>query len=203
MDAPAGSSNRQCQLMAGEASDPAATARAQAAGTASAGYPEHGAGMTVAKTSPGGPMTSPQPQAPGAARASTAPSDPAQASTGELIGQLTDQLSRLVRDEVRLAQAEVTQKAKRLGIGAGLFGGAGLVAVLGLGALVTAAVLGLATVLPGWLAGIVVAVVLFLIAGLLALLGKKDVQQAAPPLPTETIASVQADLETVKQGIAR
>jgi hypothetical protein len=148
-------------------------------------------------------MTSPQPQAPGAARASTAPPDPTQASTGELIGQLTDQLSRLVRDEVRLAQAEVTQKAKRLGIGAGLFGGAGLVAVLGLGALVTAAVLGLATVLPGWLAGIVVAVVLFLIAGLLALLGKKDVQQAAPPLPTETIASVQADLETVKQGIAR
>jgi Putative Actinobacterial Holin-X, holin superfamily III len=148
-------------------------------------------------------MTAPQPQAPGATRASTPPPDPAQASTGELIGQLTDQLSRLVRDEVRLAQAEVTQKAKRLGIGAGLFGGAGLVAVLGLGALVTAAVLGLATVLPGWLAGIVVAVVLFLIAGLLALLGKKDVQQAAPPLPTETIASVQADLETVKQGIAR
>ena len=84
-------------------------------------------------------MTSPQPQAPGAARASTAPPDPAQASTGELIGQLTDQLSGL-------------------GI-AGLFGGSGLVAVVGLGALVTAAVLGL--------------------------------------------ASVQADLETVKQRIAR
>ena len=89
-------------------------------------------------------MTSPQPLAPGAARASTAPPDPAQASTGELIGQLTDQLSRLVRDEVRLAQAEATQKAERLGVGAGLFGGAGLVAVLGLGALVTAAVPGLA-----------------------------------------------------------
>ena len=85
-------------------------------------------------------MTSPQPQAPGAARASTALPDPAQASTGEL----TDQLSRLVRDEVRLARGEVTQKGKRLGVGAGLFGGAGLVAVLGLGALVTAAVLGLA-----------------------------------------------------------
>lgn len=148
-------------------------------------------------------MTAPQTRAPGATRASTPPPDPAQASTGELIGQLTDQLSRLVREEVRLAQAEVTRKAKRLGVGAGLFGGAGLVAVLGLGALVTAAVLGLATVLPGWLAGLLVAVVLFLIAGVLALLGKKDVQQAAPPLPTETVASVQADIETVKQGIAR
>ncbi|HEV7212837.1 MAG TPA: phage holin family protein [Blastococcus sp.] len=150
-------------------------------------------------------MSSPMPQPPGdgATRAVAPPPDPASASTGELIGQLTDQLSRLVRDEVRLAQAEVTQKAKRLGIGAGLFGGAGIVALLGLGALVTAAILGLANVLPGWLAAIIVAVALFLIAGVLALLGKKDVQQATPPLPTDTIASVQADIETLKQGISR
>jgi len=152
-------------------------------------------------------MSAPTPQPPGngATRAAAplpAP-DPSSASTGELIGQLTDQLSRLVRDEVRLAQAEVTQKAKRLGIGAGLFGGAGIVALLGLGALVTAAILGLANVLPGWLAAILVAVVLFLVAGVLALLGRKDVQQATPPLPTDTIASVQADIETVKQGISR
>jgi hypothetical protein len=147
------------------------------------------------------PQTQPSPE--GATRAAAPPPDAAQASTGELIGQLTDQLSRLVRDEVRLAQAEVTQKAKRLGIGAGLFGGAGIVALLGVGALVTVAILGLANVMPGWLAGIAVAVVLFLVAGVLALLGKKDVQQATPPLPTDTIASVQADIETVKQGIAR
>jgi len=150
-------------------------------------------------------MSSPTPQPPGdgATRAVVPPPDPSSASTGELIGQLTDQLSRLVRDEVRLAQAEVTQKAKRLGIGAGLFGGAGIVALLGLGALVTAAILGLANVLPGWLAAIIVAVVLFLVAGVLGLLGRKDVQQATPPLPTDTIASVQADIETVKQGISR
>ncbi|MGZ4648588.1 MAG: phage holin family protein [Blastococcus sp.] len=150
-------------------------------------------------------MSAPTPPPPGdgATRAVAPAPDPSSASTGELIGRLTDQLSRLVRDEVRLAQAEVTQKAKRLGIGAGLFGGAGVVALLGLGALVTAAILGLANVLPGWLAGIVVAVVLFLVAGVLALLGKKDVQQATPPLPTDTIASVQADIETVKQGISR
>ncbi|MGY1807520.1 phage holin family protein [Blastococcus sp. SYSU D00669] len=144
-----------------------------------------------------------QPPATGATRAETPPPDPKNVSTGQLIGDLTDQISRLVRDEVRLAQAEVTQKAKRLGVGAGLFGGAGLVAILGLNALITAVILGLANVLPGWLAAIVVAVVLFAVAGVLALIGKKDVQSAAPPLPTDTIASVQQDIATVKQGIAR
>jgi hypothetical protein len=147
------------------------------------------------------PMT-PSPRA-GATRAATPPSDPAQASTTELIEQLTDQLTRLVRDEVRLAQAEVTQKAKRLGIGAGLFGGAGVVALLGLGALVTAAILGLAHVLPGWLAAIIVAVVLLAVAGVLALIGRKDVDKATPPLPTEAIAGVQADIATVKQAASR
>jgi hypothetical protein len=158
--------------------------------------------MEVIEHPDGGPMTSAQPSA-GATRAETAPPDPATASTGELVGQLSEQLTRLVRNEVRLAQAEVTQKAKRLGIGAGLFGGAGVVALLGLGALVTAAILGLANVLPGWLAAILVAVVLFAVAGLLALLGKKDVQRATPPLPTETIASVQTDIDTVKKAVAR
>ena len=144
-----------------------------------------------------------QPTPGGATRAATPPADPTTASTGELIGQLSDQLTRLVRDEVRLAQAEVTQKAKKLGVGIGLFGGAGVVALLGVGALVTAAILALALVLPGWLAGLIVAVALFLVAGVLALLGRKDVQQAAPPLPTDTLASVQADIDAVRQGISR
>ena len=139
----------------------------------------------------------------GASRAETPPPDPKDATTGELIGSLTEQITTLVRDEVRLAQAEVTQKAKRFGVGAGLFGGAGVVALLGVNALVTAVILALANVLPGWLAAIIVAVVLFLVAGVLALLGKRDVQKAAPPLPTETIASVQADVATVKDGIRR
>ena len=148
-------------------------------------------------------MTPPQP-ATGATRAETAPPDPTTATTtGELIGQLSDQVSRLVRSEVQLAQAEVTQKVKRIGIGAGLFGGAGVVAILGLGALVTAAILGLANVLPGWLAAVIVAVVLFAVAGVLALLGKRDVAKAAPPLPTETIASVQADIDAVKTAASR
>jgi hypothetical protein len=139
----------------------------------------------------------------GATRAETPPPDPKNASTGELIGTLTDQLTALVRDEVRLAQAEVTLKAKRLGVGAGLFGGAGVVALLGLNALITCVILALGNVLPGWLAAIIVAVVLFAVAGVLALLGRKDVRQAAPPLPTGTIAGVQADIATVTQGIRR
>jgi hypothetical protein len=88
-------------------------------------------------------------------------------------------------------------------VGAGLFGGAGLVAVLGLNALITAAILGLAAVLPGWLAAIIIAVVLLAVAAVLGLLGKKDVQRAAPPLPTETIESVKADVATVKERVQR
>ena len=139
----------------------------------------------------------------GATLAETPARDPKDASTGELISQLTEQLSTLVRDEARLAQAEVTQKAKKLGIGAGLFGGAGLMAFFGLAVLISAAVLGLAEVLPAWLAALIVAVVLFAVAGVLALVGKKDVAQASPPVPTQAIAGVQADIATVKQGLAR
>jgi hypothetical protein len=145
----------------------------------------------------------PSPSTDGATRVAVPPPDPSRASTGELIGQLGEQLSSLVRDEVRLAQAEVTQKAKRLGIGLGLFGGAGVVALLGVGALVTAAILGLADVLPGWLAAVLVAVVLFAVAGILALIGKRDVEKAEPPLPTDTIASVQADIDAVKKAVSR
>ena len=139
----------------------------------------------------------------GAARAQTPPPDPKKASTAQLLGDLSDQVTRLVRDEVRLAQAEVTTKAKRLGVGAGLFGGAGLVALLGLNALITAAILGLAAAIPGWLAAIIIAVVLLAVAGVLALLGRKDVRQAAPPLPTETLESVKADVATVKEHAGR
>ncbi|SNR34464.1 phage holin family protein [Blastococcus mobilis] len=149
-------------------------------------------------------MTAPthQPDPHGATRAQATP-DPANASTGELIGQLTEQLSRLVRDEARLAQAEVTQKAKKLGVGAGLFGGAGLFAFFGLAALITTMILALSLVLPHWLAALIVAAVLFAIAGVLALVGRKDVQQGSPPVPSEAISSVKTDIATVKESARR
>jgi uncharacterized protein YacL len=139
----------------------------------------------------------------GASRAPAPPPEPQDSSTGQLVGQLTEQISRLVRDEARLAQAEMTQKAKRLGVGAGLFGGAGLVAFLGLAALVATAILLLDLVLPAWAAALVVTVVLFAVAGVLALVGKKDVQNATPPVPTEAIASTKTDIATVKESARR
>jgi hypothetical protein len=143
-----------------------------------------------------------QPSTSGATRVAAPPSD-AEPSTGQLISDLTNQISRLVRDEARLAQSEVTQKAKRLGIGAGLFGGAGLFAFFGLAALITTAIAALALLLPVWLAALIVAVVLFAVAGVLALVGKKDVQKGTPPVPTQAIASTKTDIQTVKESARR
>jgi hypothetical protein len=143
------------------------------------------------------------PAASGASRATPPPPSTEESSTGQLISQLTEQVSRLVRDEARLAQAEMTQKAKRLGVGAGLFGGAGLVGFLGLCVLIATFVLLLDLVLPAWLAALVVAVVLFAVAGVLALVGRKDVQRGTPPVPSEAIASTKADIATVKESARR
>ncbi len=148
-------------------------------------------------------MTAPERPGDGGATRAAVTADPTDASTGQLIGRLTEQISTLVRSEARLAQVEVTQKAKRLGVGAGLFGGAGLFAFFGLATLITTAILALALVLPAWLAALIVTVLLFAVAGVLALVGKKDVEKASPPLPTEAMAGVQADIATVKQGISR
>jgi uncharacterized membrane protein YqjE len=143
-----------------------------------------------------------QPSAGGATRA-IAPPPASEPSTGQLVSDLTTQISQLVRDEARLAQVEVTQKAKRLGIGAGFFGGAGLFAFFGLAALITTAILLLDLVLPAWLAALIVTVVLFAVAGVLALVGKKDVQKGSPPVPTEAIASTKTDIQTVKESARR
>jgi uncharacterized membrane protein YqjE len=143
------------------------------------------------------------PIADGATSASALSDPPAAPSTGQLISDLTSQISQLVRDEARLAQVEMTQKAKRLGIGAGLFGGAGLFAFFGLAALITTGILALDLVLPAWLAALIVTVLLFAVAGVLALIGKKDVQKGSPPVPTEAIESTKTDVQTVKESARR
>jgi hypothetical protein len=120
------------------------------------------------------------------------------ASISELIQQLSEQTSRLARQEVELAKAEMTIKGKRLGIGAGAFGGAGLVALLGLGALTAAAILLLATAISPWLAALIVAVVYLAVAGALALAGKSKVESATPPVPERAVASVKQDVEQTK-----
>lgn len=104
-----------------------------------------------------------------------------------------------MRDEIKLAQAELAQKGKRAGVGAGLFGGAGVFVVYALGCLVAAGVLGLHLVLPGWAAALVVAGVLLLLAVVVALVGKGQVAQAVPPVPQEAVASIKRDLAAVKR----
>ena len=129
--------------------------------------------------------------------ASPRTSDP---TTGELVSQLSEQTTRLVRDEVALAKVELTEKAKHVGVGAGLFSGAGVVALYGLGALVATAILGLAEAVPAWLAALIVTVVLFAVAGVVALLGKRHVDAGTPVTPTQTIDNVKQDLDTVKEA---
>ncbi len=124
-------------------------------------------------------------------------------SVGELVQQLSQQTATLVREEMRLAQAELQQKGKRAGIGAGMFGGAGVVALYGVGALVAMAILLLATALEAWIAAAIVGVVLLLVAGVLALTGKKQVEQATPPKPEQAMDSVQRDVEHVKERARR
>lgn len=124
-------------------------------------------------------------------------------STGELVSRVSEQMSHLIRSELRLAQAEVAEKGKKAGLGVGLFGGSGALAFYGLGTLIAGAVLGLANAVAPWLAAVIVAVVLFAVAGVVALVGKKEITQAAPPLPTDAIAGVKADVQTVKESAKR
>ncbi|HET8960786.1 phage holin family protein [Nocardioides sp.] len=119
---------------------------------------------------------------------------------GALVHRLSEQIPELVRSELRLAQAELTEKGKRAGLGIGMFSAAGLLAFLGLSTLVATAILALALVLPGWAAALIVAVLLFAGAGVAAVVGKKEVDQATPPAPERTIANVREDVATVKGG---
>jgi uncharacterized membrane protein YqjE len=125
------------------------------------------------------------------------------ASFGQLAARLSEQISRLVHDEMALAQLEAKEKTKRLGLGIGLFGVSGLVAVLGVLCAVAAAVLGLATAIDGWLAALVVAAALFVIAGMLALTGRKDLRRGTPPVPTAAVASAKADLAALREAVQR
>jgi hypothetical protein len=121
--------------------------------------------------------------------------------TAELINQLSEQVTTLVRDELTLARIEMVEKGKRAGTGAGLLGGAGVIALYGVGALFVTAGAALALVMPAWLAALVVTVALFAVAGVAALIGKKQVQQAIPPEPEAAIASGRRDVEAVKSAI--
>ena len=117
---------------------------------------------------------------------------------GELVKQLAQETSTLVRQELQLAKAELTQQGKRAGVGAGELGGAGLVALYALGALTACFIAALAIVLPVWAAALIVAAVYGAVAGVLALIGRRQLQQNMPPKAPRTERTIQEDIEWVK-----
>jgi membrane protein len=124
-------------------------------------------------------------------------------SVGELVQQASQQLTDLVRQEIHLAQVELQDKARHAGLGAGLFSGAGLLAFYGVGTLIAAAVLLLALAIEPWLAALVVALVLLAAAGVLALVGKRQVEEALPPTPEQAGESVREDMRYLKERTSR
>jgi MFS family permease len=121
---------------------------------------------------------------------------------GELVKQLADQTSTLVSKEIDLAKAELSAKGKQAGKGAGLIGAAAVLGLLAAGALTAFLIMLLDGALANWLAALVVAVAFGAIAGVLALMGKKRVQAAAPPVPEQTVDSVKEDVEWAKTRAA-
>jgi MFS family permease len=117
---------------------------------------------------------------------------------GNLLKQLSQETTQLVRQEIDLAKAEMTEKGKRAGIGAGMFGAAGVVGLLALGALTAFFIMLLDGALANWLSALIVAVVYGAIAGVLALRGRDKVQEATPPVPEQTVETVKEDVQWAK-----
>jgi Putative Actinobacterial Holin-X, holin superfamily III len=127
----------------------------------------------------------------------------ANSSAGDLARQLSEQVSRLVRDEFRLAQLEMTSKGKRAGLGIGMLGGGSLLALYGIGCLLAAAILALALAVPAWLAALIVAAVVLAGSAAVALLGKGKLSRATPVVPEQAAQSVRADVEEIKERAHR
>jgi MFS family permease len=126
------------------------------------------------------------------------PAEPRERSIGELFKDLSSETSTLIRQEMALARAELTEKGKEAGKGAGLFGGAGVVGLLAAGALTAAIILLLDKAMVAWLAALIVAVVYGAVAAVLAMRGREEIKHAAPPVPEQTVDSVKEDVAWAK-----
>lgn len=124
-------------------------------------------------------------------------------STAALVKQLSEQVSTLMRDELKLARLEMTRKGKAAGTGVGMIGGAGVIALYGLACLVACAVIAIAGAVTAWLAALIVGIALLVAAGLAALLGRSRLQRATPPVPQEAAESVKADVDEIKERTRR
>jgi membrane protein len=124
-------------------------------------------------------------------------------STGELVQQLSEQVSVLVRDELKLAQLEMTRKGKQAGLGIGMMGGSALVALYGVGCLIACVVIALSGAVAAWLAALIVGAALLAAAGVAALMGKGRLQQATPPVPEQAVDGIKTDVEEIKERMRR
>ena len=124
-------------------------------------------------------------------------------SAGELVKMMSEQVSVLIRDELKLAQLEMASKGKQAALGAGMFGASGVVAVYGVGCLVACAIIAISGVMTAWLAALIVGVALLAVAGGAALLGRGRVRKAVPPVPVQAVADVKADVEEVRERAQR
>lgn len=129
--------------------------------------------------------------------------EPSDLTTGELVRRLSTQLSELVRGELLLARAELAAKGKKVGVGAGLAGASGVLALYAGGALVAAVIAAIALALPVWAAAAITGGALLLVAGVLGWMGKSQIQQATPMVPEQATDGVRRDVEAVKGGLHR
>ena len=133
----------------------------------------------------------------------TGPGGQQERSAGELVNELSELVPRLAREEIKLAQVEMARKGRQAGIGAGAFAGSGLIALYAVGCLLACAIIALSGVVAAWLAALIVGAALLAASGIAALVGKKRLSKATPPVPKEAIGSVQADVHEVKEKAQR
>jgi len=124
-----------------------------------------------------------------------------EASVGELLKRLSRETTLLVRQEIDLAKTELTEKGKQAGAGAGMFGAAGIVGLLALGAFTAFVILLLSAYMQPWLASLIVTIAYGAAAGILALTGKKKFQQASPLAPEQTVQTVKEDVQWAKTQV--
>lgn len=124
-------------------------------------------------------------------------------TTGELVKSMSEQISVLIRDELKLAQLEMTSKGKQAALGAGMFGASGVVAIYAVGCLIACVIIALSGAVAAWLAALIVGAALLAAAACVALVGRQRLQRATPAVPEETVASVKADIEEIRERTHR
>jgi len=125
------------------------------------------------------------------------------ASTGELVKQLSEQVSLLVREELEMARLELTRKGRFAGLGMGMYGASGLVALYAIACLLAAAIIAIAGEIRPWLAALIVGLALLVVSTVAALLGRSRMRRATPPIPEQAVEGAKADVEEVREGMHR